>query len=305
VTSLNNEDPEQSPSEFVIIDSTNSEQEAREWEVLLSEAGIVHEIVDSLTTPMAETVKSEVKTARYVMLVPLSIYYQVSSLLQKYDKEVSPQTQPTAALYSTQSLALGVALSLLLTIVFWRAPGLTSDLGSRFAMQSSLVWHGEWFRCVTAVFFHSNVEHLLSNLTFLIALVYFLSAAIGPGQIMLAFVITGAFGNFVSLLLHNKNHISLGASGAVFGLLGLLIGIALRRANFTDARWRRRAIWGSALALVGLTAFSQHVDMAAHLGGFFFGLLLSLLWSPWPSLSRDIFAALLATGIVIGSFSIG
>jgi membrane associated rhomboid family serine protease len=139
-------------------------------------------------------------------------------------------------------------------------------------------------RLVTALFLHGDVEHILYNMVFLWAFGYLASQHLGQWWALAAFLLTGACGNVLQVML-NPESLSpiIGASGAVCGFEGIYLGLALRwRLPWPDV-WPLAhpipPLQLGAFALVGfgidmyyLTDHAQHIAFGAHIGGFLSGL---------------------------------
>lgn len=136
---------------------------------------------------------------------------------------------------------------------------------------------GEWWRIFTSIFEHFGVIHLFMNMASLYAMGLLLEPFIGKWRFLAAFLVTGIGGSIASLWW-NENAVSAGASGAIFGMFGLLL--ALLTTNLIEMSIRRsllpNIIWVVVINLfLGIIPF---VDYAAHLGGLFTGLLLGYLY---------------------------
>jgi len=144
-----------------------------------------------------------------------------------------------------------------------------SALGSR-------ILEGEWWRCVTALCLHANLEHVLSNV---LALVFFMGLVcrmLGLGFGFALILTTGALGNAVNAIVQPPNHNSVGASTAIFGAIGLLSGLAVVRQYRSDLHVRRAWVpIGAGLALLAMLGTGgEHVDLEAHFFGLLFGIIL-------------------------------
>lgn len=78
--------------------------------------------------------------------------------------------------------------------------------------------HEQW-RLVTAMFLHGGVIHLIMNTIGLVQLGFAIEGQFGPWRIAALYLISGIFGNMISCIFL-PNEISVGASGALFGLIG-------------------------------------------------------------------------------------
>ncbi|HVH26749.1 MAG TPA: rhomboid family intramembrane serine protease, partial [Vicinamibacterales bacterium] len=86
--------------------------------------------------------------------------------------------------------------------------------------------NGEWWRLITAIFVHTGLLHLLVNVAGFVQISLILERLVGPAILVAVFVIAGVFGNLVNLVAHPMTT-SVGASGAAYGLYGLLFASAI------------------------------------------------------------------------------
>ena len=138
---------------------------------------------------------------------------------------------------------------------------------------------GEWWRTVTALTMHLDLDHLGGNLLFGTFFGYFAARHLGPGVAWLAIVGSGTLGNVLSALAQNPQHAAIGASTAVFAALGLLTPYTWRRGFMRGTPWRARI--GPIVAGLGLLGFTgtggENTDIFAHLTGFVSGFGCGLL----------------------------
>jgi membrane associated rhomboid family serine protease len=153
------------------------------------------------------------------------------------------------------------------------------------------------WRVVTAAFVHLDARHLLVNAVGVLLLGGAVARVAGPLRTWTGFVATAIAASALGLV---HPAWSVGASGGVFGLLGIALGHALRAPS------ERRRLLGAALPWVAFLAVTPFLggpalDHAAHLGGLAAGLLLGLAWTR-PRFERV--AGLLATLIVAAAFGL-
>ncbi len=149
---------------------------------------------------------------------------------------------------------------------------------------SARILAGEVWRAITALTLHADLAHVLGNATagalFLFAVFDAFGFGVG-GALALA---AGALGNLANALVQAPSHVTIGASTAVFGALGLLAGraLVLRRTSL-----RGRPAWlpiGAALALLAMLGTEgQRVDLWAHGLGLAAGVVLGALASRLPA----------------------
>jgi membrane associated rhomboid family serine protease len=175
----------------------------------------------------------------------------------------------------------------------------------------TMVAGGEWARAVTALFLHGDVVHLVSNLVAGIGFAFCLARFFGAASAWLLILLCGALGNALNAwVYYPEAHASIGASTAVFAALGLLTGagvwVALKEARQTWSvpRWFIPVFGGiTLLGLVGIGDGSLNgiVDVAAHISGFFCGLLLGLI----GAIFQPVFVAWERQRIWIAGLSLG
>lgn len=135
---------------------------------------------------------------------------------------------------------------------------------------------GEVWRTFTAVFLHAGLIHFLMNCFALWQLGRAVQSLFGGTLLLGSFLFTGLVASFVSdvwFLVQGEPGISVGASGAVCGLMGLLIGHFRRRTDVVAQTLRRQLITWAIVNLV-LGIIIPNVNNAAHVGGFAAGFLL-------------------------------
>ncbi len=135
---------------------------------------------------------------------------------------------------------------------------------------------GEWWRLVTALTLHSNVEHLLANLAIGGFFIIFLCRELGSGLAWSLILLSGILGNLANALLQQPQHMSIGASTAVFGTVGIIAAINMLHHRHTlQKRWLLPiAAALSLLAILGTEG--ENTDLGAHLFGFISGTVLGL-----------------------------
>jgi len=141
---------------------------------------------------------------------------------------------------------------------------------SRFALSGPEVAAGQWYRIVTSGFLHVDIIHLAFNMALLYQLGSVLEPRLGRPR-FLALYVASLLGGSAGALLLDPNSISVGASGAVFGLMA---------ATFVQPRSGRNAIElrvGGLLAInLVLTFAFPFISKGGHLGGLAVGLLAGL-----------------------------
>lgn len=144
---------------------------------------------------------------------------------------------------------------------------------------SPWVEQGQWWRLFTSIFLHFGLMHLAFNCVSTLFLGRLLEDFVGRRIFLLVYLLSGIAGSLASFIF-NKEVFSAGASGAVFGLLGLFIAILL--ANVMQAELRKHWLKqiGIILGLNLMIGLVAPVDNAAHLGGLAAGALLGTILLP-------------------------
>ena len=153
-----------------------------------------------------------------------------------------------------------------------------------------LIQKGEWYRMLTSMFLHAGIGHLVSNMLILYYIGNAVEKRIGHILYLFLYVISGLVGNVFSAgyeLLTSRFVGSIGASGAVFGVEGALLALALiYRGKFAEITAGRIAFSIVFSLYCGFT--SSNVDNAAHIGGLLTGFLLAgILWLLTPEKKKE------------------
>jgi rhomboid protease GluP len=146
---------------------------------------------------------------------------------------------------------------------------------------------GEWWRAFTAVTLHADLPHLALNCVTGFVLLGLAMGFYGAGRALLAAFVAGAAANATELFLRGEAFRSLGASGMVFGALGLLAAQSLVERHTSAREWIGRGVLAASLLLV-LLGLDVRSDILAHVLGFGFGLVigLPLCWTTGALRSR-------------------
>ena len=146
-------------------------------------------------------------------------------------------------------------------------------------MTGAFAWRaGHWWTVLTAIYLHGSLLHILFNLLWVRQLSPDVEAAYGRARLALIFTAGGALGFVVSNVIGIA--FTLGASGAIFGLLGAMICYGRRRGGlFGSAVVRQYGTWAIVFFVFGLIP-GTGVNNWAHAGGFAGGFLAALLFGP-------------------------
>jgi rhomboid protease GluP len=146
---------------------------------------------------------------------------------------------------------------------------------------------GEWWRLVTSMFMHYGLLHLALNMWALYQTGHFMERVLGRASFALMYLASGIVSGFASIFWHGDQSWSAGASGAVFGVYGAILGFMLRERQGLP-KHVVQSLTRSTLMFAGYNIFFglsiKGIDNSAHLGGFVggivFGFLLALPLDP-------------------------
>jgi len=142
-----------------------------------------------------------------------------------------------------------------------------------------LTLDGQWWRLLTSMFLHDGWAHVLGNMWCLWVLGKMAEQVFDKWSFLSTYLMSGLAGSVLCLAMH-PTAISTGASGAIFGVAGMLVAALLMGRLHEPARALKWRIWPF-LIFMALSLYpsapDSEVDNAAHIGGFLAGLMLGLL----------------------------
>ena len=154
--------------------------------------------------------------------------------------------------------------------------GLNSPGGSLFTkwlLFGPAVANGDWWRLITAAFLHASLIHIGFNMYFLWFAGAPVEAVLGRGRFLLVYLVSGLAGSAGALVVDPRTA-TVGASGAIFGILGAAL-VMERQRNFV--------LGGSAAGLILinliLSFVLSNISIGGHIGGLIGGVLCTLVLS--------------------------
>lgn len=136
--------------------------------------------------------------------------------------------------------------------------------------------NGEWWRLLTSMFLHGGIKHLLLNISGLVIAAIFIEPLLGRKKYFILYILSGVCGSLASISWYT-NSISVGASGAIFGLYGALLGLLLTNAFPEEGKKRLLTLIGIYVAINLLWGLTGGIDNAAHIGGLLSGALIGTI----------------------------
>jgi rhomboid protease GluP len=147
-----------------------------------------------------------------------------------------------------------------------------------------VVNQSEYWRLLTATLLHGSLAHIIMNSFSLWNLGRSLEKYFGRETLLTVFVITGIAASLSFALFGSRNTISIGASGAICGMLGFLISHGARNLEELTKQIQRNWINFALLFVIGFAI--PNVDNWAHGGGVLAGILLGLIYPSFPQVLR-------------------
>lgn len=161
-----------------------------------------------------------------------------------------------------------------------------------------LVKNGEYYRLFTCIFLHIGIMHLLCNMYSLYIIGREVENLFGKIKYIIIFILSGIFGSIMSLAF-THNTISAGASGAIFGLLGVLLYFGMHYRTYLGEAIKRSIIPIIVVNLI-IGFFAEGIDLAAHIGGLVGGVLVAMMVGvPDKSKTKDIINGTILTIIYL------
>lgn len=142
-----------------------------------------------------------------------------------------------------------------------------------------VVQNGEWYRLFTCTFLHFGAAHLANNMLMLVLAGMHLERALGKIKYAMLYILSGLGSSLLSLVWMERSGdiaVSAGASGAVFGIVGALIWVAVRNKGKFEGLTTKGLLFMAVMCLYyGFT--SAGVDNWGHIGGLVSGFVLGIL----------------------------
>lgn len=150
---------------------------------------------------------------------------------------------------------------------------LGGEVVARLALSPSLIDAGQWWRLLTPILVHGSVFHIMMNMFILYLYGPNVEQAFGTFRFVVMFLLSGLLGSAFSYAFPPDNP-SVGASGAIFGVVGvLLVYLYIRRRSQFMAE-HLRGLTGFLILNLILGFVFPSIDIFAHIGGLLGGVLL-------------------------------
>lgn len=216
------------------------------------------------------------------------------SLLVNVTKDINKKTEKDNKLYESvfkpkkviiTKVIIGICV-LLYFLSFLYVKPLGNYLYYLGANNGTLVKNGEIYRLITSAFLHANILHLLTNMYALYVIGFQLETFIGKKRFFFVYLVSAIGGNLLSAVLNNS--FSVGASGAIFGLLGAMLYFGYHYRLYLGSVMMSQII---PLIIINILFgfMVPNIDNAAHIGGLLTGYLgMMAVGVKGKSTKRDI-----------------
>ena len=139
-----------------------------------------------------------------------------------------------------------------------------------------LISEGEYWRLVTPIFLHASFAHLLFNMFSLYIFGPELEQLAGKARFLTIYVLAGLVGNVATYLMHDWNYMSVGASGAIYGIFGAFAALVYYTRNFMPQL--KQIIIPIIVIGIIMTFLQPQINVTAHIAGLVTGFILGMVY---------------------------
>lgn len=211
----------------------------------------------------------------------VNLYMKITDDIAHKNEENGKRAEEIFAVrkpYVTYAL-LAINILLFIIMVFVSGDGIygfqTETLVKFGGNVKSLVLNGEYWRLIASAFLHDGFLHLICNMYALYVLGIQLENFFGKTRFAIIYLFSAITGNLLSLVFADPNVVSIGASGAIFGLFGSLLYFGYYYRVYLGTVLRTQIV---PVILINLLfgIVTPGIDNAAHIGGLIGGVFISM-----------------------------
>jgi membrane associated rhomboid family serine protease len=187
---------------------------------------------------------------------------------------------PTKEFYIIPIL-ISLNLIIYILMVFFGLGFISFDADDLFKLggvEKNAVLNGEWWRLFTAMFIHGGLMHIISNLFTLFFIGIFAESILGVKRFTIVYILSGLGCSLASIFWHD-NTVSVGASGAIFGLFGAVIALNLMKSISKKIDLTFLIMSSVFIGYNLIMGLFTNSDNAGHLGGLFTGFIIGIVIS--------------------------
>lgn len=200
--------------------------------------------------------------------------------------ETLPQDYlPNHAVIKKPIVTWGIWSICVILLCFGMLEGTQETLLTQYCISRQTVFSlGEYYRLLTSLFFHVGWMHLAANSVYLLYFGMRSETVLGHARFLVLYLLSGLGGSLWSLLF--SGYPAVGASGAIFGLLGAMLFVTKQKgAQYSGMNYATMLLL--AVSALGMGFLDVGVDNWAHLGGFFTGLLFMIGMMYFPRSTKE------------------
>lgn len=227
-------------------------------------------------------------------MVSASVGFHCPGCLSEDRRTAPPPPRTVAGATLARRPPLVTIALILANVAVFAAVHSNNVLVARLALNPDAIEHGQYYRLITAVFLHQALAHIGMNMLSLWWIGPAVENALGRARYLALYLVAGLGGSALSFLLLPGYEYGLGASGAIFGLLGALF-VLVRRVGGD----LRQVVIVIVLNLV-LTFSIPNIDWRAHVGGLVTGAVIAYAMVHAPRARR----ALVQWGVTAGMLAV-
>ena len=166
-------------------------------------------------------------------------------------------------------LAVNILIYVVTLLPFIGDPVFEAGVGVNY-----LISDGEWWRLVTPMFLHGGIMHLLFNMFSLFIFGPELEKIAGKARFLTIYLLSGMFANIATFFLQPPEYASVGASGAIFGILGAFGALVYYTKRILPQL--RQIILPIIVVSIVMTFIQSNINTTAHIAGLAVGFLIGL-----------------------------
>ena len=190
-----------------------------------------------------------------------------------YEKTFSPKKTIITNIIISLCVIMYILLGLKNGNFFSIKPSVLYEYGGN--LKSAILNH-EFYRLITCAFLHASIIHILFNMYALFILGNELETYIGKVKFVIVYLISAICGSLLSSILSASNVVSVGASGAIFGLMGSLVYFGYHYRLYLNTVLKTQ-IFPLIILNLALGFMDSSIDNWAHIGGLVGGYLATML----------------------------
>ena len=201
------------------------------------------------------------------------LFMKITNDINEHNKEDAKKVDEVFKIKYPIITYILIAINLVLYFIPY-ITGTYLELINSFCIHPSSIRLGEYYRLLTGTFLHANIIHLLFNCYALYVIGTQLESYLGKIKYLIVYLFSGLCGALLSMAFL-KDSASIGASGAIFGLMGSLLYFGYYYRVYLGT-----ALKSQIIPLIGVNIFLgfmlSNVDVAGHIGGLIGGYLITM-----------------------------